>query len=53
MPKNDNEIVRNDDPKCIDIESAGYSLVSISWGAHLNTEHDFYVEIWNTHLKPR
>lgn len=45
MQKNDYETVRNDDPKCIEFESAGYSLVSTSWGAHLNTEHDFDVEI--------
>ena len=45
MPKNDYEIVRNDASKCIEFESAGYSLVSTSWGAQLNTENDFDVEV--------
>lgn len=34
------EILRNDDPRCAELESLGYELVGKSWGAHLNIEED-------------
>lgn len=44
MPREDYEIVRNDNPKCEELEKAGYTLVATSWGAHLDTENNFDIE---------
>lgn len=35
------EILRNDDPRCAELESLGYELVGKSWGAHLKIDEQF------------
>ena len=44
MRREDYEIVRNDNPKCEELEKAGYTLVATSWGAHLDTDNNFDIE---------
>ena len=41
MPKENYEIVQNDNPKCKELENAGYHLIATSWGAHLDTQNVF------------
>lgn len=44
MPREDYEIVRNNNPRCEELEKAGYTLVATSWGAHLDTDNNFDLE---------
>lgn len=44
MPRDNYEIVRSDNPKCKELENAGYNLIATSWGAHLDIESNFEIE---------
>jgi hypothetical protein len=35
MADSEIHIVREDDPRCAELEAAGYTVVGLSWGAHL------------------
>ena len=44
MLRDNYEIVRSDNPKCKELENAGYNLIATSWGAHLDIESNFDIE---------
>lgn len=45
MGQKDLEILRNDNPRCAELESLGYALVGKSWGAHLTIDANYNMEL--------